>query len=377
MTGPQVREVPYRRAPLGQRAKPGLVLSIGVLPEGANHPTKLDYFRAKPGPYADKFHAAFGDAPREVPIAIPDDLPHVLDIRWKAYAGGAAGKRDGGYLRALGQTNYVDRAIGGDVDAMNAAETLTVWKPDGTKGEVEIAGPDDPLVARVGLKVYTTFRFWVPDVLGVGSWAEIATTSEVSTHNLFRVLRDQWRAFSGRWVGLPLILYLQESRARPVVNGKRITSKFWALAVRTPLTVSEFVEQRAALAPIQTRAALPPVAHDDTDRDGELSEALWGEHPVAAQMRQQAADLPTPGDEPLRTREEASVVDLPDDALLNRIASLRGDVGADAADQLLYGAFGKRDVAQLDAATAAAYAEGLARLRRDDVDEQPLEGEVV
>lgn len=351
------------RAPLGQRAKPGLQLSIGRIVERGDrsHPEKLDHFRCKPGPYADKFTEVFGDKPTEIRIAVADDLPAVLDIRWKSYAGGAAGKKEGGYLRALGQSNYVDRALTGDSTAVNGPETLTVWAKDGRKGEVEISGPGDEIVARFGLKVYTTFRFWIPEVLGLGAFAEIATTSEVSTHNLFRALEQQWRMLRGRWIGLPLVLYLQPATARPVVGGKRITSKYWALAVRTPLSVAEFLDQQQALAPVQVRQALPPVAHDDLGRDDEVS-GLFGEHPAAALIRETVDQLPHAEDEPLRTREEPTAADRPDDALLNRIATLRSTVEDAAADALLVAAFGREHVEQLTAGEAAMYANGLERM---------------
>jgi hypothetical protein len=362
------------RSPLGLRAKPGLVLSIGrFVDKGASsHPEKLDYFRAKPGPYADKFHAVFGDKPAEVPIAVAGDLPDILDLRWKSYAGGGPSSKSGGYLRALGQSNYVERALDGSYQAVNEPEKLTVWKSNGERGEVEINGPEDDLVAKYQIKLYTTFRFWVPDVLGVGSWAEIATTSEVSTHNLFAVLRDQWRAFRGRWVGLPLILYLQPATARPVVDGKRLTSKYWALAVRTPLSVAEFRAQLEELAPIQSRAALPPVTHDDLDRDHELTPSSWstGSTVGGERLRELVAELPPAPDEPVRTREEPATREVPDDALLNRIATLRDGIDEAAADTLLVGAFGVDTVEELDAATAARYAEGLERL-------QPAEGDIV
>lgn len=357
MSESRVTEIPHVKAPLGQRARPALVLSIGIVEAGKNHPTKLDHFRAKPGPYAAKFAEIFGDAPTEIDVAVPDDFAATLDIRWKAY-----GKSQGGnsYLKALGHSNYVERAITGDASAVNGPETLTVWSKEGKKGEVEISGPDDVFVAKTGLKIYTTFRFWMPSVLGLGSWAEVATTGEVSTHNLFSVLHQQWRRLQGQWVGLPLILYLQPITMRPTVEGKRISSKGWALAVRTPLTVDEFVEQMKALAPIQDRKALPPVAHDNADRDFEISAPLFGDARSEA-MREQLEGLPTPPDEPLRTRQEPMAADVADDATVNRIATLRLELG-DVADSLLVGAYGVEDPDQLDGPQARAYVQGLERL---------------
>lgn len=366
MTDTAVRQ----RAPLGQRAKPGLVLSIGRIIEraGKTYPERLDHFRVKPGPYAARFTEVFGDKPTEIRIAVADDLTKVLDVRFKAYGSSGAGK--GGYLKALGQSNYIERAIEGDLSAVNAPEKLTVWSKDGKKGEIEISGPDDPIVIQHRLKVVTVFRFWIPEVLGIGDFAEIATTSEVSTHNLYRALRQQWEMLRGQWVGLPLVLYLQPATARPVVDGKRISSQYWALAVRTPLSVSEFIDQQHALSSVQTRRALPPVSHDDLGRDEEVA-GLWGEHPQAAAIRASVDGLPQAPDEPLRTREEASAGDRPDDALLNRVAVLRGEVGDAAANGLLVAAFGRDDVRQLTAGEAAAYADGLERMMTAGVEDVP------
>jgi hypothetical protein len=374
----RVTDVEYTKAPLGQRAKPALQLSIGIVKPGAKHPEKLDYFRAKPGPYSARFHEVFGDKPTEVRIQVPDDLPNALSIAWKAYGKSKDGQSS--YLKALGKSNYVERALTGDTDVMNGPEKLTVWQQDGRKGEVEISGPTDPIVAQTGLKLYTTFRFWCDEVIGVGSWGEIATTGEVSTHNLFRVLFDQWRRLHGQWVGLPLVMYLQEMTMRPTLTddagvSKRISSKGWAIAVRTPLSVLAFKEQLAELASIQTRAALPPVAHDSVERDLELSPGLWnGESDDARVLREQVAGLPTAPDEPLRTREEASSVSRADDATANRIAMLRLELGT-SADSLLVGAFGVEDPAQLTAETAAAYLSGLERLHEQEsgVDEEVVD----
>lgn len=363
------------RSPLGQRAKPGLILSIGrIVGTGdRTHPERLDYFRAKDGPYLEKFAAVFGEKPTEIPIAIPDnDFGHVLDVRWKAY--GSSGRGQGGYLKCLGATNFADLALAGDLEAMNGPTGATAWKQDGTKSEIELSGPADPLIEKGGLKLYTTFRFWVPDVLGVGSWGEIATTSRVSTDNLFSTLAGMYRSLRGQWKGLPLVLYLQPATARPVVDGKRISSRYWAIAVRSPLSVIELVEQHKQLESIQERAplALPPVDHEDIGRDEELAGLYERESTASAAIRDSVAGLPAPPDEPVRTREEPSASDRPDDALLNRIAARAADVGTDAAQLLLLGAFGVEDFTLLPADRAQAYLDGLERLPDDGG-----EGEVV
>lgn len=361
-----------RRSPMGVRAKPGLVLSIGMKAEGHGHPTKLDYFRAKPGPFTDRFYEVFGERPKEVRICPPsNDFGDMIDCRWKAFAGGGPNKA-GGYLKALGDTNFAVAALNGDREKLSGPETLQGWNSDGSKVSVTITGPDDPVVAKFGMKVTTTLRFLVPEVLGVGAWAEISTGSEQSTHSLYRTLAQLYRATRGRWFGLDLILYLQEARSRPVVDGKQITSRFWMLAVRSPYSVVEFIEQRRAVAEIQSPPPLPELDHGSVEREEELHSALWGGG--EERVRQTVAQLPPAPDEPVRTREEPSAVDRPDDALMNRIATLRTEVGAEAADSLLLGSFG-REVEQLSAGEAAAYAAGLERIAKARA--ETVEGELV
>ena len=351
--------VTRKRSPLGTRAKPGLILSIGQKAD-KGHPVKLDYFRAKPGPFTDRFAEVFGKQPKEIRVCPPSNVfGDMIDIRWKAFAGGGPSKPDGGYLKALGRTNYAEVALAGDRERMSGEETLDGWNQDGTKGEFKITGPDDPMVAKLKLKVTTTLRFLVPEVLGVGAWAEISTGSEQSTHSLYRTLAQIYRATQGQWFGLDLVLYLQEARSRPVVDGKQITSKFWMIAVRSPYSVVEFIEQRRAIAEIQAPAPLPALDHGAIEREEELHPGLWetGEDRVRATV----AQLPVGSRETVRTREEPSAVDRPDDALLNRIATLRAEVGLEAADTMLLGSFGC-EVEQMNAGEAAAYAAGLERI---------------
>ena len=167
-----------QRAGLGVRAKPGLVLTIGEKVPGENHPRKLDHFRPKPGPYANRFTEVFGEAPTEIRICPPSNrFGDMLDIRWKAFAGGGPRNPTGGYLKVLGRRNFAELGMAGDVAAIHGPEECDGWNTDGTQGPLRITGPEDPAVAKFGMKVYTVLRFLVPDVLGLGAWAEISSTS--------------------------------------------------------------------------------------------------------------------------------------------------------------------------------------------------------
>ena len=363
-------------ADLGARAKPALVLSIGEKVPGQSHPRKLDHFRPKPGPFAAKFHEVFGDAPTEIRICPPsNNFGDMLDIRWKAFAGGGPSNPDGGYLKALGRTNFAEQGLAGNVNAISGPDECDGWNLDGTSGAFALSGPGDDVIAKLGMKIYTVARFLVPEVLGVGAWAEISSTSAQTRDSLFTTLGRIYRQTSGQWFGVELVLYMQPAKARPIVDGKRITSKFWSLAIRSPYSIAELLAARDSLASIQAPSRLPALDHGNVDRDLEVSPALWT--PPAQpgdDIRQAIADLPPARDEPLRTRDEPSSVERPDDATMNRIAALRQEVGADAADLLLTGAFGVA-VDQLTARTAAAYLAGLERIASQDV-EQVAEADV-
>jgi len=365
-----------KKAELGVRAKAGLVLSIGEKVPGENFPKKLDHFRAKPGPFADKFHSVFGDAPTEIRICPPsNNFGDCLDIRWKAFAGGGPSNPSGGYLKALGRTNFAEAGLGGRPESINGPETLDGWNKDGTSGAFDITGPDDPQIAKLGAKVYCVCRFLVPDVLGVGAWAEISSTSAQTRDSLFTTLGRIYRQLDGQWFGIELVLYMQPAKARPIVDGKRMTSKFWSLAVRSPYSIAELIAARSDLASIQAPSRLPALDHGSIDRDLEVSPALWGEGARPGDdIRRKVAELPPAKDEPMRTRDEPSSVDRPDDATTNRIAMLREEVGAEAADLLLTGAFGV-ELHQLTAKTGAAYVSGLERIAEQAA--EPVVGEVV
>lgn len=365
-----------QQAELGVRAKPALVLSIGEKVAGQNHPRKLDHFRPKPGAFSDRFHEVFGDTPTEIRICPPsNNFGDMLDIRWKAFAGGGPSNPDGGYLKALGRTNFAEAGLRGRPEAINGPDVCDGWNLDGTSGAFDMVGPGDDHVAKLGMKVYTVVRFLVPEVLGVGAWAEISSTSAQTRDQLFQTLGRIYRQTSGQWFGIDLILYMQAAKARPVVDGKRITSKFWSLAIRSPYSIAELIAARDSLASIQAPSGLPALDHGNVERDLEISPALWG--PPAQpgdDIRQTIASLPPAKDEPLRTRDEPSSVERPADDVLNRIAALRQEVGVDAADLLLTGAFGV-EVEQLTAKTAGAYLAGLERIAEQSA--EPVVGEIV
>lgn len=354
------------------RPQVGLMLSIGEPPEGTrNYPKKLDHFRPKPGTenqYAGavaKFHETCGAEPKRLDIVfVSNNIDDALDIRLKAW--GTSG------LRAIGQTNYAlcpDRMLAYD-------DTLVVF-PDDKPGSYlyELQGPEDPVVEKTKLKVYGVLRFALPSVTGLTTLAEISTTSKRSMLNLLAGIQ-QLQAFSGGQIaGIPLVLAVRPARTRyfDEAKKKRSTSTFYELVLETPLSVDEFftqVQLRRAQMAGAPQLALPPVRHDDADRDRELAPALW--HSDAEQRLLSVADgVSATGSQEPQTRDEPEAVDLLTDAQKNRIARLEEEYGGDT-HVLLVGAYNVESAEQLTEAQAVMYEQSLRRL----IAGQVLEGEI-
>lgn len=246
---------------LGLRAQPTLRLALGVKdPAKGGAPKQTDYFVASEGQEGEyaaaarKFHDRYGDKPRAIDVLLPSSLGQALDIRHKAWAS-APGAEDGGILRAIGRTNFALEGTHGGRDV------LTVFEQDGEVVERDISGADDPLAVSLGLALYTEFRFHIPEVLGVTGWAVVSTKSKKSTDNLYRALMQLYAWFGPLTTELVRPkLVLRRAHARPVVKGKRIKSKFWALDLYVPDTIDEIKERLADRSPLLPLPGTSPLA---------------------------------------------------------------------------------------------------------------------
>lgn len=270
------------------RPQVGLMLSIGEPPEeGRNYPKKLDHFRPKPGAegqYADaatRFNQVYGLEPKRLDIVLlSNNLGDVLDIRLKAW--GTSG------LRAIGQTNYATSP-----DRMLAFDDRLTTFPESQReaGEHVLQGPDDKVIESTGLKLYGVFRFALPKVTGLTTLAEISTTSKRSMLNLLAGLQQVLALTGGHMAGIPFELAVRPARTRffDEKKGKRATSTFYELVFLTPYAIDEFFQQvqlrRQQMSGI-TRLELPPVQHDDAERDREVAPGLWAGNgePVEAEL---------------------------------------------------------------------------------------------
>lgn len=356
------------------RPQVGLMLSIGEPPTGTrNYPKKLDHFRPKPGSegqYAiavGKFEEAYptDEARKRIEVAfISNELTDVLDIRYKAW--GTSG------LRAIGQTNLAlcpDRLLAFD-------DTLTAFPEDRPEAiEYQLKGPGDPIIDRVGLKLYGVLRFAIPPVTGLTTLAEISTTSKRTMTNWLAGITQAQQLAGGMLAGIPFVLAVRPARTRffDPKKSKRSTSTFYEIVLEAQHSIDEFMElvatRRAQMQLAPVRLALPPVRHDDADRDEEIAPALW---PAAADRVANAE--PQLGEHQVRDEPAPA---RPDDARLNRIARLEAEVGAAESLAVLRGVFGVETAAELDAVDAERFEQMLLRNRDIAEPAEAVEGEIV
>lgn len=191
--------VPEHARVLGSRVKPIIRLGMGIQDEkrrGA--PRATDYFTVRGDERAvAKFKGVYGDTPRAIRIMVPSELSLALDISYRSFVGGGE-EEGGGRPLALGQTNFAPLGYVGGPDV------LAVWKQDGTFDEVETAGLDelgkplDEMANELGIEVYTSFTFTIPDVLGWGSFCQVTSKGRKSADNLAFKLGEIYSAFGSK-----------------------------------------------------------------------------------------------------------------------------------------------------------------------------------
>lgn len=237
--------------PLGLRAEPTLRLAIGYRDdERKGAPVKLDHFLAKQGPdgahagAARKFHDVYGPEPKAIDVRLPSELGQALVVRHMAWAG--TGGDEGGSLRAIGRTNFATLGV------MGGPDVLTVWRPDGQVDEIDITGVDDPAAVELGVELYTTFRFHLPRVLGLGAMAEITSKGQKTTDNLYARLVELYSMLGSRVsFAVEPKLVVRRSSARPRVVDKktgetrRIKSTIYVLDLVVPESIDEMLDRLA------------------------------------------------------------------------------------------------------------------------------------
>ncbi len=205
----------------------------------------IDYFRAKVGDdgshaaAAKKFHAVYGEKPRAIDILLPPEITTALHVEHIAWGSGG--------MKARGHTNFAT------VGTLGGPDTLTVWNEDGTVDEIEITDVDDPAAKALEVSLYTTFQFYIPDVLGAASLCAITSKGQKTTDNLFAKLVELYGYFGSRvtFIVKPKLV-LRPATGRPTVidketkKPKRIKSSFYALDLYVPESFDEMFGRLAA-----------------------------------------------------------------------------------------------------------------------------------
>ncbi len=360
------------------RPPTGLLLSIGdktISQGGREIPTRIDYFRPKEGQleqYADavaKFHDVYGEKPKRLDDVyfLSNWVGAVLEIRLMAW--GSSG------VRIRGNTNYATYgreewekaafALEDDVTfyPIAADELPAKWR-DSWKGQPipnRHITAEHNWIRKYEVNVEATLTFLLPKVMGIGTVAQITTKSKRSMRNLVSSVYDQFEFFQGNLVGPPFQLSVRPARTRRFDESKKamVPVDFFELVLDSTLTVHEVMEivqeRNKVLGSPSVAAALrgSPEARAFTD----------------------ALALPVASDEQVQVRDEPAA-EGPDDALLNRIARLEEQVGAESAQVTLAGVFGVESALDLDQAAAEQY-EVILQRAADRLIEDGGEGVIV
>jgi hypothetical protein len=361
----------------------GLLLSIGDITQskgGRDIPKRIDHFRPKEGQLeqyaaaAAKFVQVYEAEPKVLDDVyfLSNNIGDVLDIRLMAW--GSSG------VRLRGDTNYAtlprdeweERAFSFedrvtfyplDVSEVPNAKKAT-W--EGAPILDRLSGTDDFRIEKYAVNVECTLTFCLPKVMGFGTVAKITTKSKRSMRNLMSSLIDQSTFFQGQLIGIPFRLAVRPAKSRRFdkENRRYVPFEFFELVLDTPFTVQEAIdtirERRAALGG-GSMLALPP---------GE--ERAAESRAIAASLAQ---DLP-PADGVQQLREEPAP-EHSDDARLNRLARLEGQLGVDAVRAFLVGVFGVESASELSDADAQKYEEMLTRAAADLAEDVTDQGEIV
>jgi hypothetical protein len=199
------------------RTDPALMLSTGNPPkpgQRSGHPTRLPFFRAKPGGdgrwsgAAKAFNDFYGceieqlaspdgpvwmakSGPKQVVIRFPSDsIPDVFDVRYLAFAKGR--------LAAKGDTNYAAVAPWQHYEP----ETITAYPIEGDAVRFKISGPDDPLCAggsfdiptekdgKNTLVVRATLGFTLAEIGALSAVTQYQTASVAVRSGLWKALQQ-------------------------------------------------------------------------------------------------------------------------------------------------------------------------------------------
>jgi hypothetical protein len=365
--------LPVARAdhPAPIRPPIGLLISIGA-PKPERGPGRpIDHFRFKAGELeqysdaADKAREVYGEAPKQLAdlYFLAATPPEVLEVRLLAFSKTS--------LRGAGLTNYAGipdeqlflaSAWSFEDDFMfrpkNEKEVRPELRED-WKGEPiydRLKGADDPRIAKIGIELRATLSVCLPEVMGVGTVAQISSAGRASIQNLYRGVWDHYRAF-GSLLGYPFRVTVRPRQKERFDPEKRalVGTTIYELVLDTPFSFNDVLERVRS-------------------RQTTLGQGGGADMAALARVTTPALQLPPASDEDVAVRDEPTF-ERASDAQLNRIAILEQQVGEEAQTFLL-GVFGVESAEMLDAASAERFEQGLLRVLEEHA-EDAGEGEVI
>jgi Recombination directionality factor-like len=298
-------EVATREAPPATLRPPiGLLVSTGALVPvqnprkgGPTHrPAQLSHFRfkgGKDGQYAvaaAKAIEVYGEEPTELDdvLLLGRDIQDVLDIRIVAWV--KSGRR------ITGRTNFATLTREAYALKVDAWDDEILYRPrelsevperlrEAWQGEPipsKLEGPEDPRIAQFDMHVEATFRFTLPNVLGMGEVALYSTRSRHNRDQLFYGVGDAFAWFRGRPAGVPFTLKIRPRRTSYFDKRERgwKPSNTFEVVLSSPWTWNEAIEalgeQRAILGsgdrlalPASTGEGPPPIFADNDQRQAD------------------------------------------------------------------------------------------------------------
>jgi hypothetical protein len=381
-----------KREPQKSATQPptGLLLSIGDIIQsrgGRDIPTRIDHFRPKDGQLdqyaaaAAKFVEVYDAEPKILDDVyfLSNNIGDVLDIRLMAWGSSGVRLRGDTNFATLPRDEWEERAFAFDDGVtfypLDAKEVRTAIRATWNGEPIldQLNGPTDPRIEKLAVNVECTLTFCLPKVMGFGTVAKITTKSKRSMRNLMSSVIDQSTFFQGQLIGIPFRLSVRPAKSRRFdkENRRYVPFEFFELVLDTPFTVQEAIdtirERRVALG--GSMLALPP-GEERAAESRAIEQMLSTDSPAADSVQQ--------------LREEPAPEHSADDARLNRLARLEGQLGDDAVRAFLVGVFGRDSAAELDEEQAVRYEEMLGRAVADlaedagdpeIVDDGPVESE--
>ena len=217
--------------------------------KGKEYPTAVDYFVVRPDGVntmdsaAEAFRKQYGDEPREITIAFPnDELENIMPQYLAAYRGGG-GRSE---LWCKGDGDMAGRADG-----------------SGNYVQIPCLYRDCPIYIEGKCKELTRLLFLLPDVEGIGVW-ELDTTSYHSAQNLVSSIQLIRQLTRGKISMIPLTLRVVPKTVNP--DGR--TKTVWVLDLKLEnIKLADLLNRIPQLGDVEPMQLFEAINHNEMPDD--------------------------------------------------------------------------------------------------------------